>query len=67
MIRQVPAKDVEVLSRYEKKFGPLPTTLMMEPNLVSSLPDMCRDALSKGRALTLADLGVTPIPDGAVI
>tara|TARA_R110000744_G_C19124903_1_gene536386 strand:- start:307 stop:510 length:204 start_codon:yes stop_codon:yes gene_type:complete len=67
MIGQVPEKDVEAISRYEKEFGPLPSTFMMGSKLVNSLPDMCRDALSEGRALTLADLGVTPIPDGAVI
>tara|TARA_R110002153_G_C13252673_1_gene491749 strand:- start:301 stop:504 length:204 start_codon:yes stop_codon:yes gene_type:complete len=67
MIGQMLGDDIAIINSYEEEFGPLPSTFMMESKLVNSLPRLCRGALSKGRALTLADLGVKPIPDGAVI
>ena len=67
MIEQILQKDIYAIEVYEKEFGPLPSTFAMLPAVLNRLPEICRNAVSKGQKLTNSDLKISEVPEGALI
>jgi hypothetical protein len=57
----------EILTAYVERFGELPDSRLMPPDVHERLPDMCRMALTRGARLTDDELELRQDPGAPAV